>query len=329
MLYEEPDGTNLKDPKVAIGKIYYTGDDGKLHSSYGVSASLLIGEQIIGERLKIRNKNNTFTMDNKGLTASATNGFKVQINPDDPNNIFSLMNDGTKLMYIDATNKKLVFKGRTEIDEGYVGGWTINNNKLFSGGVGMSPDTTAGAIAYWAGNSNSAITPFRVDNQGRLYASNVEITGGSLAIGNNFRVDNLGRLTAKSVNIINGVLNIGNGLIRANYGGVYFGDYYVSADGSGTIRSFNGYVNISDVITTGPSGEFANVAIGSDLMNDAVKISGTGDITTARVTCRHDYYFTDPWTAKMGALDMFKQVYNRLDAIRYSIQNMGENVDWD
>lgn len=328
VLYDEEDGTNLKVPNIAIGRVYIN-DNGTWVKKYGIAAPNIWGDFTFSKYLTVKNENNTMTMNQNGLTASATNGFSVKINPDDPNNIFSIMNNGSKLMYIDATNKKLVFKGRAEIDEGYIGGWTINNNRLFSGGVGMSSDTTAGAIAYWAGNSNSAIAPFRVDNQGRLYASNVEITGGSLAIGNNFRVDNQGRLTAQSVNITNGILNIGNGLFRADYNGVSFGDYYVSADGSGTLQSSNGYVNISDVVTTGPSGEFANMTIGSDLMNNAVEISGTGDITTARVTCRHDYYFTDPWTAKMGALDMFKQIYNRLDAIRYSIQNMGGNVDWD
>ncbi|SEU08070.1 hypothetical protein SAMN05443270_2998 [Lacrimispora sphenoides] len=328
LLFEEPEGTNLRNPKLAIGKVYVT-NNGVTTSYYGISADVVYGGLFIGEALKIKNKNNTLTLDENGFTASATNGFKVQINPDNPSQIFSISENANKLLYVDANTKKLVFKGRAEIDEGLIGGWTIANNKLYSGGVGMSSDATPGAIAHWAGNATPSSAPYWLNNQGKLHASNVEITGGSLTIGNNFSVNNAGNLTANSVNITNGVLNIGNGLFRANYGGVYFGDYYVSADGSGTLRSSNGYVNITDIVTGGPSGELARMTIGSDLMNNAVEILGTGDIVTARVTCRHDYYFTDPWTAKMGALDMFKQIYNRLDAIRYSIRNMGGNVDWD
>lgn len=248
MLYEEPDGTNLKDPKVAIGKIYYTGDDGKLHSSYGVGASLLIGEQIIGESLKIRNKNNTFTMDDKGLTASATNGFKVQINPDDPNNIFSIMNNGSKLMYIDATNKKLVFKGRAEIDEGYIGGWTINNNRLYSGGVGMSSATTTNAVSFWAGNSTPTSAPFRVLNGGKLFSTDAEITGIITATagkigGWNINGNNLVGNSASY--IMGGRINMGNGFFYVSDSQIYMGDFYMTYTDRALFMSTDQYSGMS------------------------------------------------------------------------------------
>lgn len=328
LFFEETDGTNLKTPKVAIGKISVN-KNGVVTTKYGIAAEYLIGKFVIAENLFIQNKNNTLTLDENGFTASATNGFKVQINPDNPGQIFSISENANKLLYVDANTKKLVFKGRAEIDEGLIGGWTITSNRLYSGGVGMSSDATPGAVAHWAGNATPSSAPYWLNNQGKLHASNVEITGGNLTIGNNFSVNSAGNLTANSVNITNGVLNIGNGLFRANYGGVYFGDYYVSADGSGTLRSSNGYVNITDIVTGGPSRELAQLTIGSDLKNDAVKISGIGDIYAARFYCRQDYYFEDVWTEGMGALAMFKQIYNRLDSIRYSIRNMGGNVDWD
>ncbi|MBE5976031.1 MAG: hypothetical protein E7251_15685 [Paenibacillaceae bacterium] len=116
----------------------------------------------------------------------------------------------------------------------------------------------------------------------------------------------------------------------ANNSVVRLGDYQVSANGTGTLMSANGYINITDIITSGPSGELARMTIGSDLMSDAIELKGTGDVKTARVYCRQDYYFEgDDWAGSWGVLRMLKQVYNRLDAIRYSIQNMGGNVDWD
>ena len=328
MLFEEPDGTNLKTPKVAIGKVYME-RDGEIIEKYGVAAPAIYGDFMFSKYLTVQNENNTITMNQNGIKAVATNGFGLQINPDDPNNIFTISENTNKLMYIDAVNRKLVFRGRGEFDEGLIGGWTVATNKLFSGGVGMSSDTASGAIAFWAGNVTPTSAPFRVTNNGMLEASNVNITGGSLNIGSNFNVNSFGVLTAKSVNITNGYINMGNGLFTASGAGVNFGDYFVSADGTGTLMSVNGLVNITDVITSGPSGELARLTIGSDLMYDAVEIRGTGDVNTARVTCRQDCYFEDNWTAGMGALSMFKQIYNRLDAIRYSIQNMGGNVDWD
>lgn len=328
MLFEQADGTNLREPKVAIGKVYVT-KNGVTKSYYGISSEVLYGRLIFGESLIIQNKNNTFTIDENGLVSQSTNGFRVQINPDDPTNILNISKNGTRLFYIDAVTDKLVFKGRAEIDEGYIANWTISQNKLYSGGVGISSDTTAGAIAYWAGNVTPTSAPYWVNNLGKLHTSNIEVTGGTLTVGSNFSVSSAGVLTARSVNITGGYINMGNGLFTASGAGVNFGDYYVSADGTGTLRSSNGLVNITDVFTSGPSGELSRLTIGSDLMYDAVEIRGTGDVNTARVTCRQDCYFEDDWTAGMGALSMFKQIYNRLDAIRYSIQNMGGNVDWD
>lgn len=328
VLYNEVDGTNLKVPNIAIGGVYIN-DNGTMVEKYGVAAPNIWGDFTFSKYLTVKNENNTITMNQNGFKALATNGFSVQINPDTPDNIFTISENSTKLMYIDAVNRKLVFKGRAEIDEGLIANWNVSTNKLYSGGVGMSSDTTAGAIAYWAGNSNPTSAPFWVNNLGKVHTSNIEVTGGTLTVGSNFSVNSAGVLTAKSVNITNGYINMGNGLFTASGAGVNFGDYYVSADGTGTLRSSNGLVNITDVFTSGPSGELSRLTIGSDLMYDAVEIRGTGDVNTARVTCRQDCYFEDNWTAGMGALSMFKQIYNRLDAIRYSIQNMGGNVDWD
>ncbi|MSS11771.1 ABC transporter ATP-binding protein [Clostridium sp. WB02_MRS01] len=260
LMFEEPDGTNLKEPKIAIGKIYVT-KNGATTSYYGIASEYLYGKLIFGESLTIQNKNNTFTIDEKGLVSQSTNGFRVQINPDDPSNILNISKSGTKLFYIDANTGKLVFKGRAEIDEGYIANWTISTNKLYSGGVGMSSDPSPGAIAYWAGNENANLAPFRVTNQGKLNASDVNITGGSLSIGNGFKVDSSGRLTAQSVNIKNGNINIGD-VFEVSEDGVSFGDYYVSADGSNVLRSTDGTVVIQTA-KGGPFGKYATINLSS------------------------------------------------------------------
>jgi hypothetical protein len=140
-----------------------------------------------------------------------------------------------------------------------------------------------------------------------------------------------GVLTCRNINAINGNFSgrLQTNVFYVDDDVVQFGDYQVSADGTGTLRSANGYINITDVVTAGPSGELAKMTIGSDSKSDAIELRGTGDVITARFTCRQDYYFEDDWAAGWGTLRMLKQIYNRLDAIRYSIQNMGGNVDWD
>lgn len=248
LLFEEPDGTNLKEPKVAIGKITIE-KNGTVHTGYGVGAELLIGKFIIGESLFIQNKNNTLTMDENGFTASATSGFKVQINPDNASQIFSISENANKLLYVDATTKKLVFKGRAEIDEGLIGGWTIAANKLSSGGVGMSSDATAGAIAFWAGNTNPSAASFWVNNQGKLHASNIEVTGGTLTIGSRFSVANDGTLNAVngrfSGAITSSTININNGYFYVGNDEVYIGDFVNTYTNRSLFMSIDEYTGMS------------------------------------------------------------------------------------
>ncbi len=169
-----------------------------------------------------------------------------------------------------------------------------------------------------------------VSSQLSVESDKVTISGNRLIVNsNNFQLDGDGNATF-SGKVVGGSINIGANLFVANNSVVRLGDYQVSANGTGTLMSANGYINITDIVTSGPSGELARMTIGSDLMHEAIELKGTGDIKTARVYCRQDYYFEgDDWAGSWGVLRMLKQVYNRLDAIRYSIQNMGGNVDWD
>lgn len=247
VLYEEEDGTNLKNPKLAIGKVYVT-KNGVTTSYYGISSEVLYGRLIVGESLIIQNKNNTFTIDENGLVSQSTNGFKVQINPDDPSNILNISKNGTRLFYIDANTGKLVFKGRAEIDDGYIANWTITQNKLYSGGVGMSPDTAANAVSFWAGNETPTSAPFRVLNNGYLFASNANIAGIITATSGTIGGWTIGTqgLTGNATTyIMGGRLNIGNGLLVANYNEVYIGDFVTTYTNRALFMSTDQYSGMS------------------------------------------------------------------------------------
>ncbi len=314
LLFDEPVGTNLKEPKIAIGMIEVNQND-VVTKAYGIGAELLLGKIVIAENLYIQNKNNTLTMGADGFKAKALNGFSVQINPDDPNNIFNISKDDEKFFYIDAESKKLVFRGYAEIDEGKIGGWDIAKDKLSSGGVGMSSDATTGAVAFWAGNENANLAPFRVTNQGKLNASDVNITGGSLSIGNGFKVDSSGRLTAQSVNIKNGNINIGD-VFEVSEDGVSFGDYYVSADGSNVLRSTDGTVVIQTA-KGGPFGKYAAINLssqaGTTILSDhhletpfvnAKQINGDCEL------------FGDNWWRRYTLFEALDYLYNQIENLK-------------
>jgi hypothetical protein len=248
LLFEEPDGTNLKTPKLAIGKVYVT-KNGVTTSFYGVSADVVYGKMFFGQSLTIQNTNNTLTMDENGFKAASTNGFSVKINPDTPDDIFTISENSTKLMYIDATNRKLVFKGRIEANEGLIGNWTIGANALTSGGVGMSSSTATNAISFWAGNTTPTSAPFWVNNAGKLHASNIEVTGGTLSVGSKFSVANDGTLTAVNGNfsgaITGGTININSRFFYVSDYEIYMGDFYMTYTDRALFMSTDQYSGMS------------------------------------------------------------------------------------
>jgi voltage-gated potassium channel Kch len=141
-----------------------------------------------------------------------------------------------------------------------------------------------------------------------------------------------GVLTCRNINAINGSFSgrLATSVFYADNDLVRFGDYQVSADGTGTLMSANGLINISDTFSSGPLNEFASLTVGNNSSRESIKIDGTGDIYSARYWCRGDIYFqNDSWVGNWGVKEMLKQIYNRLDAVRYSIRSMGGNVDWD
>lgn len=98
-----------------------------------------------------------------------------------------------------ATNANItgtITTGNLTATGGNIAGWTINNEAIFNGkGIGESGSlglsTAFSDWAFWAGNG-----AFRVTQGGQLNASNVNVTGGSLSIGNRFYVNSYGQFRA-------------------------------------------------------------------------------------------------------------------------------------
>lgn len=166
---------------------------------FGLCAPSIVGKLLMSEKLIVSNASGSYTIDKDGFIAKK-DSYEVKINPDTPDNIFSISIDNKKLLYVDTTAKALTFEGKLISKSGQIADFTISTNTLISGNIGLCSDKTSGAIAYWAGNTDRNNAPFRVTNTGALTCSNAIITGGSLKIGSNFEVNSQGVLTAKSAN---------------------------------------------------------------------------------------------------------------------------------
>lgn len=65
---------NWKTAKTALGKIYYTDNDGNEVVSYGLIAETIVGSLLVGEKLEIKNPNSTVMLDDKGITIKQADG---------------------------------------------------------------------------------------------------------------------------------------------------------------------------------------------------------------------------------------------------------------
>jgi hypothetical protein len=132
---------------------------------------------------------------------------------------------------------------------GSIGGWTIDSNKLTSGGgasaVGVSAD---GAYAFYAGNATAASAPFRVTSGGAITATNADLTGVIKAtsgkIGNETTGWNINGATLESYGTPNGtdkvILNSQTGEISgAKLSGANVVGGQFSLQGSTTLNKWN------------------------------------------------------------------------------------------
>ena len=224
---------------------------------FGLCAPSIVGKLLMSEKLIVSNASGSYTIDKDGFIAKK-DSYEVKINPDTPDNIFSISIDHKKLLYVDTTAKALTFEGKLISKSGQIADFTISTNTLISGNIGLCSDKTSGAIAYWAGNTDRNNAPFRVTNTGVMTCSYAVITGGSLKVGNNFSVDSNGNMIANNgqftgnitgsiitggkligTYIEGGSINIGDDLFTADDSDVFLGDFCVLSGKRGQFSSSN------------------------------------------------------------------------------------------
>ena len=179
----------------------------------------------------------------------------------------------------------------------------VRGGTMELGGTGLGKDgsivvkNASGAqIGYW-------------DKTG-LHISKGTITGGSININSGtFVVTEDGEVTIKT-----GTLDIGP--LSADDNGVTLGDYSISNNGTNILESTNGWVKIDTKDNTpgGPAGDFATLLVKGDNWN-GVLIEGYGKVTCTTFKGR-DFEFTHEYAEGMSAIDMFKQIYSRLNQLK-------------
>lgn len=68
---------NWETAKTALGKIYFLDDEGNKTTAYGLAAETVVGALIMGEKLKIKNKESTVTVQAEGITIKKSDGTVV------------------------------------------------------------------------------------------------------------------------------------------------------------------------------------------------------------------------------------------------------------
>lgn len=213
---------------------------------FGLAAPSIVGKLLMSEKLIVSNTSGSYTIDKNGFIAKK-GSYEVKINPDTPDNIFSISIDNKKLLYVDTVAKALTFEGKLISKSGQIADFTISNNTLIAGNIGMCSDKTAGAITYWAGSTDRNNAPYRVSNTGILNASGASISGKITATsgmiggwtidGNTLKGSNNSFISGGSINI---------GAFDADNQSVSMGDFIVwnNVKGRGQFSSGNDCVGM-------------------------------------------------------------------------------------
>lgn len=320
----------------------------KMNNDYffGLCAPSIVGKLLISEKLMVSNESGSYSIDKDGFIAKK-GSYEVKINPDTPDNIFSISIDNKKLLYVDTTAKTLAFEGKLISKSGQIASFDISNNTLISGNIGLCSDKTSGAIAFWAGYSDRNNAPFRVTNTGAMICSNATITGGSLKVGNNFSVNNSGILTAKGADIsgritatsgkiggweidgntlrgsrgssyiIGGEINIGSGFFRVYDDSINLGDFVMTYTNRGLFMSSDGYSGISSQAYNGNFCIWAGYTGGgaSNPANYSMCCNTGGQLYCTELIITGSQSFWKGW----NLTDTLQDVYNRLNILERNL----------
>jgi len=210
-------------------------------------------------------------------------------------------------------NKNGIGFSTTGIDGPYRNAWTIDGNLVadFITSGTMLADRIRGGILEVGGKDlakNGKIVVKDANGKEIGYwdktglhvmlgvIEGTNIIGGTIDIGNGtFSVDKHGAVVINA-----GAISLGPIVITQNYADI--GDYRVSSNNLGAFFSSDHQIQLWS-----RHPEWSGrpvIQVGDTMINDKA-------IVTGAIKC-DDIQFNDPWTERMTALDMFKDLYNRI-----------------
>lgn len=131
----------------------------------------------------------------------------------DTNMVFKIGKDASGAGYLKLRGSG-AFTGTISADEGDIGGWSIDSDFISKGNAGMYSGADYGKVRFYAGSSSPNTAPFRVDENGNLYASSATLVSATI-MGNisastwtseNFSVDENGNIEANNIIVTGGII---------------------------------------------------------------------------------------------------------------------------
>ena len=154
----------FKTVETAVGKIQMP--DGTY--GYGINGGVIIGKILFGSSMTIANKDNSIVMDENGFKMETSSGVsRIIMSPSDGIKIQGKNGaEWEDQLYADA-NGNLILKSTITATDGYIGGWQIKTDGLYStwGDYIKSDGTGKLGLMSW--------TPSSATFNGRIYASNL------------------------------------------------------------------------------------------------------------------------------------------------------------
>lgn len=180
---------NWQTLKTAVGKFRYKDPDDNMREKdgYGVIAEKIIGKQVLGEELSFYNLSGNLKFDDNGLVVSNNNNSLI-INPS-ADSIFTITNKNKEnVIYFDIDGNG-TFEGTIKATAGLIAGWKIGEGRIYDESARQYfPNASAivginkygNGDAFYAGASDvigGDSAKFRVTHEGKLFATDANITG--------------------------------------------------------------------------------------------------------------------------------------------------------
>ena len=285
---------NWETAKTALGKIYYTDEDGNQVTSYGLIAETIIGSLIMGERLKIKNTNSTVELGAEGITIKKADGTVVfSAKPDgslvvrnyaSQSSVDSLTNRMSAAeLTIDAHTGQIALKAsQSSVDS------LTNRMSAAESSIEQNATDISAKVSQTYGNSSSSFG-WKLQSTGFYVYSDastvMEITSDGLEL--------TGKITATSGSI--GAFNITNDGLQSQYITLNASSIFFPTQASFNLANYvtifhNTSSNVSYISTTGDRDfEIRNMGgAGIRFKADSVNQSLTQTVTISQYITEED-----------------------------------------